>query len=233
VRARFARAMGQVDELPTARQTAWARVWNELQAPPADGKAMSLDRWRAELSQLLAELFNARDSTYNQLVGLYGKAGLLVAAAYLPVTALLAAGYGPVLLAGLIGGLLSRLQRLVYAQDRPTSYGTSWVPLFLAPLLGALAAWSGLHLLALLDALGVTSVTGKLGGFRLGVSNAVLGLAVLFGLSERLLNRVGDQAEKVIAGDKDAPPAAAAVAPAQPVSVAPVPPAPRPAPAGP
>lgn len=203
VQARFARAMGQVDELTAARQAAWLKVWSDLQLPAHDGQqAASPDRWRAELCQLLAELFNARDATYNQLVGLYGKAGLLVAATYLPVAALLVAGYGPVLLAGLIGGLLSRLQRLVYAQDRPTTYGTSWVPLFLAPLLGALAAWTGLHLLALTRALGILAANPELDGYRLQVSNAVLGLALLFGFSERLLNQVGKQAEQVIAGDR-------------------------------
>jgi len=272
VRARFARAMGQIDELSVVRQSAWLRRWNDLEkrtqaqqaeraaqeqilqgqilqgqvaqgqvaqgqvvqghaagsvplrsAPSASGPVRSVrdqsanDRWRAELSQLMAELYNARDSTYNQLVSLYGKAGLLVFAAYLPVAALLVAGYGPVLLAGFLGGLVSRMQRLVYAQGRPTAYGTSWVPLFLAPLLGALAAWAGLHLLALLQGLGVVSLTNVLTAgedFRLLPATPLLGVAVLLGFSERFLNRLGEHADKLIHDDQSGQSAAAAGSPA-------------------
>jgi hypothetical protein len=102
VEARFARAMGQIAELPPVRQNAWQRRWTELQSASrvvARQNGNAAMRWRAELSQLLAELFNARDA-YNQLVSLYGKAGWLVLAAYLPVVALLSAGYGFVLLGG-------------------------------------------------------------------------------------------------------------------------------------
>jgi hypothetical protein len=215
VQARFARAMGQIDELSAVRQNAWQRRWVELQ-DVGDPNPAAIRRWRAELSQLLAELFNARDSTYNQLVSLYGKAAWLLVAAYLPVIALLVAGYGYVLLAGFLGGLISRMQRVVYGRGRPTAYGTSWVPLFLAPLLGALAAWAGLHFLALLQVLGVVNldavvVPGET--FRVAPPVAVLGLAVLFGFSERFFNQIGNQADKVIGGDDDSGSAAAAGSP--------------------
>ncbi len=222
VQARFARAMGQVDELPAVRQSAWQRRWVDLQnASSAPGRTDrgTAQMWRGELSQLLAELFNARDSTYNQLVSLYGKAGWLVIAAYLPVAALLVAGYGPVLLAGFLGGLISRMQRLVYGRGRPTAYGASWVPLFLAPLLGALAAWAGLHLLALLQGLGVVSLTGVLppgSDFRMDATASVLGIAVLLGFSERLFNQLGDHADKVLQGEQDGGSPAAAGSPASP-----------------
>jgi hypothetical protein len=221
VRARFARAMGQVEELSPIRQNAWQGRWTDLQAASevAGDEDESMRRtWRAELSQLLAELFNARDSMYNQLVSLYGKAGWLVLAAYLPVVALLIAGYGSILLAGFLGGLISRMQRVVYGQGRPTAYGTSWVPLFVAPLLGALAAWAGLHLLTLLQAVGIVDLSSIIGAaetFRDIPAVPVLGLAVLLGFSERFFNQLGDQAEKVIAGDADRGSAAAAGSPTQ------------------
>lgn len=207
VQARFARAMGQINELSAVRQNAWQRRWAELQGLSGKGGAQdekNLKRWRAELSQLLAELYNARDSTYNQLVSLYGKAAWLVVAAYLPVVALLVGGYGFILLAGFLGGLISRMQRVVYGRGRPTAYGTSWVPLFLAPLLGALAAWAGLHLLTLLKAVGVVDLSRIIGTdetFRGVVPPSVLGIGVLLGFSERFFNQVGDQAERVISGD--------------------------------
>jgi hypothetical protein len=217
VRARFARAMGQIDELSAVRQNAWQHRWVDLQNSTRPGaKEEPLQTWRHELSQLLAELFNARDSTYNQLVSLYGKAGLLIFAAYLPVLALLCLGYGPVLLAGFLGGLISRMQRLVYATGRPTAYGTSWVPLFLAPLLGALAAWAGLHLLVLMKSLGIVSLDSVLPpgvDLTLAPSASVLGLAVLFGFSERFFNQLGNQAEKIVTASQDGGSAAAAGSP--------------------
>jgi hypothetical protein len=158
------------------------------------------DAWRAELSQLLAELFNARDATYNQLVSLFGKAGWIYPVASLAAAALIASDYGLVFLAGFIGGLVSRMQRLVYAQGHPTAYGTSWVPLFLAPLLGGLAAWGGLHVLALLQTLGLLQLKGALDPekFTATATPATLGLCVLLGFSERFFNQIGNQAEKVI-----------------------------------
>jgi hypothetical protein len=204
VRARFARAMGQVDELPVLRRVAWQRRWGELQKASESADAVhGPSSWREDLSQLLAELFNARDSTYNQLVSLYGKAGWLFSAAYLPVSVLLIAGYGQVLLAGFLGGLVGRMQRVVYGQGRPTAYGASWVPLFLAPLLGALAAWAGLHLLSLLQGVGIVSLDGVLSGadVRLHPGPSVLAIAVLLGFSERLFNQLGDHAEAVLQVD--------------------------------
>jgi hypothetical protein len=223
VQARFARAMGQIDELSAVRQNAWQRRWVDLQNGSRTGSSEAKSAtWRAELSELLAELFNARDSTYNQLVSLYGKAGWLVVAAYLPVLALLIAGYGPVLLAGFLGGLVSRMQRLVYAQGRPTAYGASWVPLFLAPLLGAMVAWAGLHLLALMQGLGVLSLSSVLpanADFRLLPPVSVLGLSVLLGFSERFLNRLGEKAEQVVSGtDQQGGSPAAAGSPASPIT---------------
>jgi hypothetical protein len=204
VQARFARAMGQIDELPAVRQNAWQRRWADLQSASPQSTPATREMWREELSELLAELFNARDSTYNQLVSLYGKAGWLVIAAYLPVAALLVAGYGPVLLAGFLGGLISRMQRLVYGRGRPTAYGASWVPLFLAPLLGALAAWGGLHILALLQDLHIVALDDVLppgSTFRLDADTSILGLAALLGFSERLFNQLGDHADRLLLGE--------------------------------
>jgi hypothetical protein len=149
---------------------------------------------------LLAELYNARDAKYSQLASLYGKTAWLIMAAFLPLAALVALGYGVVLLAGSIGGLISRLQQLVYAKGLPTAYGSSWVPLYLAPLLGALAAWAGLTLLALLQTLQVIDLRSLNleAGFAGLPTSQLLGIAVLLGLSERFLNRVGAQAEEVV-----------------------------------
>lgn len=205
VMARLERAMGQLDELPPDRRAFWQTRWQELHAGYYWDKQLTADQewwYKANLIELLAELYNARDTKYSQLASLYGKTAWLILAALLPLAALVALGYGVILLAGAIGGLISRLQRLVYAKGLPTSYGSSWVPLYLAPLLGALAAWGGLTLLALLQTLQVIDLRSLnlLAGFAGLPANHLLGTAVLLGLSERFLNRVGVQAEQVISG---------------------------------
>jgi hypothetical protein len=217
VEARFGRAMGQVDELPATRQAAWQGRWLELQSMSRASGRERTDAWRAELSQLLAELFNARDATYNQLVSLFGKAGWAFLVASLSIAALIVGDYGFVLLAGFVGGLISRMQRLVYAQGRPTAYGTSWVPMFLAPLLGGLAAWGGLHLLALLQELSIVNMAGVLRpeAFKGPAEGATLGLSLILGFSERFFNQVGNQAEKVI-GTTDEGTAATSGSPGRP-----------------
>ena len=137
-----------------------------------------------------------------------------------------AVGGGPILLAGFLGGLISRMQRLVYGRGRPTAYGASWVPLFLAPLLGALAAWAGLHLLALLQGLDVVSLTGVLppgSDFRMDPAASVLGIAVLLGFSERLFNQLGDHADQVLQGEQEGGSPATAGSPASPFGAVAVP----------
>jgi hypothetical protein len=93
-------------------------------------------------------------------------------------------------LMGAAGGLFSRLSRNLYRQDVPTDYGASWTTLFLSPVVGALAGWSGVLLVALavkLQALGplfaVITWDNPFNVFTLGV-------ALLLGTSERAFDRV-------------------------------------------
>ena len=199
---RFERVMGQLDELPAHRQEHWKAKADALRcAEPAT----SVAAYRALLVELLSEVYNARDGKYAQLASLYSKAAWLIGAALLPLAVLVALGYGVILIAGAVGGIVSRLQRLVYAEGLPTAYGSSWVPLFCAPLLGALAAWAGLNLLALLQALGVVDLRSLLSEPRslLVPPPGVIGMAVLLGISERVLNRIGTETEKAM-GPSDA-----------------------------
>ena len=195
---RFDRTMGQLDELSPRRQAEWRERHRELICPTPRRPA----EVRSTLVELLSEVYNARDAKYAQLASLYNKAFWLTAIALLPLAVLVVLGEGVVLVAGAIGGLISRLQRIVYAEGLPTAYGSSWVPLFGAPLLGALAAWGGLHILTVLQALGVVDLKSLIP--RPEVVDALrptaplVGVAVLLGLSERILNRFGEQAEKIL-----------------------------------
>jgi hypothetical protein len=67
-------------------------------------------------------------------------------------------------------------------------------------VLGALAAWAGLVLISLLQAAGVLQLTAlhtSLADLR-APSAALLGIAILLGVSERFLLRLEKQAEAVI-----------------------------------
>jgi hypothetical protein len=159
---------------------------------------------RALLKEFLAALYDARDTRYARLLTLHNKAawlllvglGLAVAlgsfAPGLPNGLDLRTG----LLLGFLGGLLSRLLRVVATKELPTDYGAYWVPLFLAPVLGALGAVGGyLVFWALVE----VRALGE--GLKPLLSPpAAYGLLVVLGFSERLLKglteRLEDQALK-------------------------------------
>ena len=79
--------------------------------------------------------------------------------------------------------------------------------MFCAPVLGALAAWAGLVLISLLQAAGVLELTAlhtTLADLRTP-SAALLGVAILLGVSERFLLRLEKQAEAVIDPNRAGP----------------------------
>jgi hypothetical protein len=159
---------------------------------------------RALLKEFLAALYDARDTRYARLLTLHNKAawlllvGLGLAWALGAFTPGLPNGLDlrTGLLLGFLGGVLSRLLRVVATKELPTDYGAYWVPLFLAPVLGALGAVGGyLVFWALVEA----QALGE--GLKPLLSPpAAYGLLVALGFSERLLEgltkRLEDQALK-------------------------------------
>jgi hypothetical protein len=159
---------------------------------------------RALLEEFLAALYNARDTRYARLLTLHNKAawlllvglGLWVALGAFAPGLLNGLSLGTGLLLGFLGGVLSRLLRVVATKELPTDYGAYWVPLFLAPVLGALGAVGGyLVFWALVEA----QALGE--GLKPLLSPpAAYGLLVVLGFSERLLEgltkRLEDQALK-------------------------------------
>jgi hypothetical protein len=206
--ARLERALGQLEDLPQPRRDAWQDVIRDLLAAKDQADTQRLDRaYRAYLDELLGEIYEASNGTATQLSGLYNRATWVILVALLPLAVLAGLGYGVVLVAGAIGGLVSRMQRLVFSTRIPVTYGSSWAPLFCAPILGALAAWAGLVLISLLQAAGVLQLTAlqtSLDSLR-SPSAALLGTAILLGLSERFLLRLEKQAEAVIDPNRAGP----------------------------
>jgi hypothetical protein len=208
--ARLERALGQLNELPEARREAWEAVIHRLLASK-DKADRQLDcEYRAYLDEVLGEVYEASNGTAAQLAGLYNRATWIILVALLPLAVLIGFGYGLLLVAGAIGGLVSRMQRLVFSSHIPITYGSSWGPLFCAPVLGALAAWAGLVLISLLQTAGVVKLTAlhtTLADLKAPTA-AVLGIAILLGASERFLLRLEKQAEAVVDPDQTGPPGA-------------------------
>ena len=213
--ARLERALGQLGELAQPRREAWEDVIHTLLAAEGRADDERLDHtYRAYLDEILGEIYEASNGNAIQLAGLYNRATWVILVALLPLAVLAGFGYGVLLVAGAIGGLVSRMQRLVFSTRVPITYGSSWAPLFCAPVLGALAAWAGLVLISMLQTAGVVQLTTLHTSLHdlQAPSAAVLGVAILLGLSERFLLRLEKQAEAVIDPNRAGP--AAQTAPA-------------------
>lgn len=105
---------------------------------------------RALLKEALRVIYGERDSYYARLVTWHNKTMWLLVVGLMLVVAL-ALYHAPIfLLAGAVGGFLSRMFRVVRTDRVPTDYGAFWTSLFLSPLLGALAGWTGVLLVSAL-----------------------------------------------------------------------------------
>jgi len=203
--ARMERALGQLSELPQPRRERWEEVIHALLATKDEAGTGQLNHaYCAYLDEILGEIYEASSGNASQLAGLYNRATWIILVSLLPLAVLAGFGYGVLLVAGAIGGLVSRMQRLVFSTRIPVTYGSSWAPLFCAPVLGALAAWAGLVLISLLQAAGVLQLTALHTSLKdlQAPSAALLGAAILLGMSERFLLRLEKQAEAVIDPDR-------------------------------
>ena len=116
----------------------------------------------------------------------------------------------------------------------PSDYGLSWSVLFLSPVSGALSAWAGLLLLQTLQKFNVIDLKTLLpeNVDLTAPTGAILGVAVLFGISERMLDRLVRQAEDEIAAKPQEAGGTQSIGEQPPRTPAPEPaPAPSPAPA--
>lgn len=179
-----------------------ARIKDALAAKPL----VPLDRWRALHSEALGYLYNRSDTTFAHLISWQNKTVWLVGCSLLLIVALAATlQHGILFLVGATGGLMSRLTRSLSRKDVPTDYGASWSCLFLSPLVGALAGWSGI----LLVIVGVEfNILGSALKFDwCNTFNPVmLGLAFLLGFTERRFDGILGQLDQKVNGPAPPPP---------------------------
>jgi hypothetical protein len=161
VRARLVRGLGELGAFPKEERALWQKQLKcalglegqgqKEQGSPSGSREWKLTEQRALLEEFLAALYDARDTRYARLLTLHNKAAwlLLVGLGLAWALGSFAPGLpngldlGTGLLLGFLGGVLSRLLRVVATKELPTDYGAYWVPLFLAPVLGALGAVGG------------------------------------------------------------------------------------------
>ena len=222
--ARLMKAQSQLDDLPERKRIYWSRVLHDLLEGCPHGKLRDEEIAQAILHSLLTELYDARDTKFTNLATQQNKVTWMVFTGLAIMAALVSQGYQDLLMAGAVGGILSRLQRELDRREVPSDYGLSWSVLFLSPVSGALSAWAGLLLMQALQKLHVVDLSALLpaGADLTNPTGAMLGVAILFGVSERLLDRLVRQATQEI-GTK--------AQNAKPMEVAPEPPAPSRAPA--
>jgi hypothetical protein len=152
-------------------------------------------RWRALLAEALGLLYDRTDASFATLISWHNKTMWLIGCGLFLIASLAATLQHEVLfLVGATGGLLSRMSRSLSRAEVPTDYGASWTSLFLSPVVGALAGWSGILLV-------ITGVELKVLGPAINVSwynpyhPLALGLAFLLGFSERAFDGILTQLE--------------------------------------
>jgi hypothetical protein len=212
--AALMKAQSQIEELPGAKRVYWARVLHDQLDGCPDGRLRDEPVAQAILHHLLNELYNTRDTKFTNLATQQNKVTWLVLIGLAIMAALVSQGYQDLLLAGAVGGILSRLQRELQRRDVPSDYGLSWSVLFLSPVSGALSAWAGVLLLQSLQKFNVIDLAQLLPDNTdlTAPTGALLGVAILFGISERILDRLVRQAEDEIATKPQAAKKSAAAA---------------------
>jgi hypothetical protein len=191
---------------PGAGATAAAGTTPAAGEPP-DSRHVLVEA-RITLQRVLTLVHGSHDSAYEEAADVYRKAVWLALIGALGIIALGATineGHA-FFLVGAVGGLMSRLTRVLSRRPRANDYGASWSTLILAPISGGLAGWLGVMLTeALADPSFGVLAKGTFEGIfsssdnaRFTGADATLALAVafVFGFSERLINRAATAAEE-------------------------------------
>jgi hypothetical protein len=144
------------------------------------------ERWRALAREAKNLLYASEDAAFSWTASWHKKTTWLCFVGLALICVLAATLRHEFLFTlGALGGLIGRMQRGLLRDKAPVDYGQSWNTLFLSPVVGALAGWGGVLLVAM-------AVQAKLlGELFKGVTwdekpqVLVLGIALLLGLSER------------------------------------------------
>ncbi len=199
----LARLESQEQALRTSGDAAAVALADIIRQDRAAVPPRSLSRQKALLAEALSSNYQREDNAFAALLSWQNKTAWLVALGLLLIVVLTGVDpdRGIFFLVGALGGLLSRLSRSLNRNDVPTDYGSSWTTLFLSPVAGALGAWSALTLAFLAFKLNILSDFFQDLWAR-PLSQAALGVALLFGFSERLFDEVLSKLEAKTSQDR-------------------------------
>jgi hypothetical protein len=193
--------LAMTQEMQRLKRPGEAELAREVEKVLRDHKA-DAGKLRVGLQELLRAHHEGEAAYLIDLIGQHNKAMWMISVALLLVTALAWAvsSLSPKLfLAGAIGGFLSRMMRILKEghSKNAAAYSESWVTLFISPLVGALAGWTGV-LLIVVSNLGMQTGGGPPTFPSEGIPHYyALGLAILLGFSERyfdsLVSRAGER----------------------------------------
>jgi hypothetical protein len=151
----------------------------------------------ATLKALLREgmeiYYDQQDDYYEFLADWQNKTTWLTYIAVLLIGVLVWADHNALLLvAGGIGGLLSKLRSVIQKPGTPNDYGFSWSTIFLAPLVGALTGWVGVYLVLVMIKINVLGVmfNNLLGSSAIDSLPALMMIATIFGYSAGLFEKM-------------------------------------------
>jgi hypothetical protein len=185
VYAKLRQARIAVASLPPTSAAAW-KVLIERHLDAAGNRKPTSDPGdaRADLAEVLGATYDATDAYFETLITLHNKSLWMILSGVLLIAAVIAFNPDaiPVLGMGAIGGLLSRFLRVSTGSAVPNDYGAFWVPVLLAPIVGALAAWAGILILQLGKDVGIFGFETV--DLSQTYTYAVAGLAVLLGFTE-------------------------------------------------
>jgi uncharacterized integral membrane protein len=199
VYGRLGRGLTEIPELPDTDWDHWRDELADARKPLVSeshngtmiDRVTALAQARATLQNFLKALYDRRNERFVELSTAENKVTWLILVALLLLTVLIIRDVTVVLAAGAIGGILSRLRRVVQREPVLSDYGMSWALHFLAPIAGALSAWAGLLLLLALQEADIIQVNFLEGGQPLRDPNAsVLAVAVLLGFFERFFEKL-------------------------------------------
>ncbi|HEC18221.1 MAG TPA: hypothetical protein ENI97_02645 [Gammaproteobacteria bacterium] len=165
----------------------------------ADTKDISVVKSLTKRGQEL--LFDKRDNYFEGLANWQNRATWLVfVSLFILVVAGITNGNTVLFVVGAIGGLLSRMRKVLIGKKHAFDYGASWSTLFLAPVVGALTGWSGVLLvLVLADADVLGAIFGNMLELEkikdipwrdIAITKASMALALVFGFSATFFERV-------------------------------------------
>lgn len=169
-----------------------ASIKEALEHAPRDPQ-----RLRALLAEANNSLHDQEERTFSDLVSWQNKASWLVGCglALILVLTIAIPHHAILFVVGAAGGLLSRMSRSLNRKDVPTDYGASWSTLFLSPVAGALGGWSGILLADLATKLNILGTVFQ-ADFTIPCNPKTLAIALVFGVSERLLDSVLDKLDE-------------------------------------